>query len=62
MIVCLCEEVSDGTIRQAISEGCCSIEAIENACGACTCCGVCEMELTQILNESSQAGTEGYSA
>jgi len=62
MIVCLCEEVSDGTIRQAISEGCHSVEAIENACGACTCCGVCEKDLTRILDEATQDGMEVYSA
>ena len=62
MIVCLCEEVSDGTIRQAISEGCRSVEAIETACVACTCCGVCEKDLARILDETIQIGMEVYSA
>ena len=58
MIVCLCEGVSDGTIRQAISNGCQSVQAIENACGAGTCCRTCEKDLARILTETRTSKEE----
>ena len=56
MIVCLCKGISDCIVRQAISDGCQSLEAIETVCGAGLCCRACEEDLAQILAETKSRG------
>ncbi|HEY1058235.1 MAG TPA: (2Fe-2S)-binding protein [Limnobacter sp.] len=41
MIVCICANVSDRTIAQAVREGCQSVEDITMKTGACSGCGQC---------------------
>jgi nitrite reductase (NADH) large subunit len=49
-IVCNCNRVDEGTICQAIDEGCASLEAIGAATRAGTGCGSCKTELARLLS------------
>jgi len=39
MYVCLCTGVTDGQIREAIYEGCCSYREVRQATGVASQCG-----------------------
>jgi bacterioferritin-associated ferredoxin len=41
VIVCLCANVSDRAIANAVREGCRTVEAITMSTGACSGCGQC---------------------
>jgi bacterioferritin-associated ferredoxin len=67
MYVCLCEGVTDGQIRDAIYEGCCSYRDVRASLGLASQCGKCACLAKQVVREtlgevqSSQAAL-GYSA
>ncbi len=52
MILCICEGVSDRTVRTAIQEGCKTLPAIGQACGAGTDCRKCCNAIHQLLNQA----------
>ena len=56
MIVCLCEGVSEGTVRDLARQGASSLHEVRLACSAGACCGACRETLVQILR--SEKGTE----
>ncbi|MBD1550622.1 bacterioferritin-associated ferredoxin [Pseudomonas typographi] len=41
MYVCLCQGVTDGQIRDAIYDGCCSYREVRDATGVAKQCGKC---------------------
>ncbi len=41
MIVCICHNVSDKAIRQALDDGAASMHQIRTQLGVGTCCGKC---------------------
>ena len=43
MIVCICANVSDRTISEAVRSGCGSVDDIIMKTGACSGCGQCRM-------------------
>lgn len=49
MFVCLCNGVSEKTIRQVVREGASTIEQVGSCTGAGTCCGCCRSEVAAIL-------------
>ena len=49
MIVCLCMGSSESEIKECISQGASSIEMIEEACGAGSCCQSCHAEILSLL-------------
>ncbi|MEO5933035.1 MAG: (2Fe-2S)-binding protein [Duganella sp.] len=51
MIVCVCNNISDREIRQAVELGVASIEELRRDLGVSTCCGQCFDCAEQILNE-----------
>lgn len=51
MIVCLCEAVPLGQVREAIEGGANSLAQIERACGAGRDCGSCHEYLNRMLAE-----------
>jgi len=51
MITCLCEAVSDRTIRKAIADGHKTVKAVGHACRAGTCCGSCRVDIRSMLRE-----------
>lgn len=52
MYVCLCQGVTDGQIRDAIYEGCCSYRAVREATGVATQCGKCACVAKQVVRET----------
>lgn len=60
MIVCVCNNISDREVRQALEFGITSMDELRSALGVATCCGQCFSCAEQILNESlaSQAAAE----
>ncbi|MFC2971053.1 bacterioferritin-associated ferredoxin [Azotobacter bryophylli] len=52
MYVCLCQGVTDGQIREAIYEGCCSYRDVRQALGVGTQCGKCASQAKQVTRET----------
>lgn len=52
MYVCLCQGVTDGQIREAIYEGCCSYKEVRDATGVATQCGKCACVAKQVVRET----------
>ncbi len=58
MYVCLCRGVTDGHIREAISEGCCSYRDVRQATGVAGQCGKCACEAKNVVRkELAKLGT-----
>jgi bacterioferritin-associated ferredoxin len=55
MYVCLCEGVTDRTIRKAVRRGATSIDAVGAACGAGTGCGGCWEALAELIEHPERA-------
>jgi len=51
MIVCVCSNVSDGKIRQAITGGVTRMSELRDQLDVGTCCGKCNSCAKRILNE-----------
>ncbi|UVJ43046.1 bacterioferritin-associated ferredoxin [Pseudomonas sp. LS1212] len=52
MYVCLCVGVTDGHIREAIYEGCCSYREVRAATNVGTQCGKCACLAKQVVRET----------
>ena len=52
MYVCLCQGVTDGQIREAIYEGCCSYRDVRESLGVGTQCGKCACTAKQVVRET----------
>lgn len=52
MYVCLCQGVTDGQIREAIFEGCCSYRDIRQTLGVGTQCGKCACLAKEVVRET----------
>lgn len=52
MYVCLCTGVTDGKIRDAIYEGCCSYREVREATGVASQCGKCACLAKQVVRET----------
>lgn len=48
-MICTCLGIDEDAIKEAIANGADSIEAIEEATGAGSCCGACVSEISGIL-------------
>jgi bacterioferritin-associated ferredoxin len=59
MYVCVCNAVTDRTIREAAVRGVQSFEQLAHETGAGTCCGACRPLALQILKEP---GTPAFDA
>jgi bacterioferritin-associated ferredoxin len=51
MIVCVCNNISDREIRQAIDLGISTMDGLREALGVSTCCGNCLDYAVEVLNE-----------
>jgi bacterioferritin-associated ferredoxin len=51
MIVCVCNNISDREIRQAMELGSTTMEELRRDLGVATCCGQCFSCAEEILNE-----------
>jgi bacterioferritin-associated ferredoxin len=52
MYVCLCQGVTDGQIRDAIYQGCCSYRDIRETLGVASQCGKCACVAKQVVRET----------
>ncbi len=52
MYVCLCEGVTDGQIRRAVSEGHSSMRKLREHLGVASSCGRCALYAKQVLDET----------
>jgi bacterioferritin-associated ferredoxin len=52
MYVCLCQGVTDGQIRDAIYEGCCSYRDVRETLGVATQCGKCACLAKQVVRDT----------
>jgi len=51
MIVCVCNNISDREIRQAMDLGITSMEELRRDLGLSTCCGQCATYAEEVMNE-----------
>jgi bacterioferritin-associated ferredoxin len=51
MIVCVCNNVSDGKIRQAVENGVTSMSQLRNELEVGMCCGKCHACAKRVLRE-----------
>ena len=51
MIVCVCNNISDREIRQAIDLGISSMDELRETLGIATCCGNCLSYAVEVLDE-----------
>jgi len=58
MIVCVCNNISDREIRQAVELGLTSMEELRRDLGVSTCCGQCFACAEEILKEHLAATAE----
>jgi bacterioferritin-associated ferredoxin len=49
MIVCICRNVCEGTIRRAIGAGATTVGAVGAHCGAGTDCGSCRRDVALLI-------------
>jgi bacterioferritin-associated ferredoxin len=49
MIVCVCNNISDREIRQAVDLGLSSIDELRSDLGVATCCGKCATYAEEVL-------------
>ncbi|MGE4406024.1 bacterioferritin-associated ferredoxin [Pseudomonas sp.] len=52
MYVCLCQGVTDGQLREAIYEGCCSYREVREATGVASQCGKCACVAKQVVRQT----------
>lgn len=52
MYVCLCEGITDGQIREAIYEGCCSYRDVWATLGVASQCGKCACLAKEVVRET----------
>jgi bacterioferritin-associated ferredoxin len=52
MYVCLCQGVTDGQIREAIMEGCCSYREVRETLNVASKCGKCACLAKQVVRET----------
>ncbi|MGZ8290588.1 MAG: (2Fe-2S)-binding protein [Telluria sp.] len=58
MIVCVCNNISDREIRQAVDLGLSSMAELREDLGVGTCCGKCVSCARQVLSEHIESKTQ----
>jgi bacterioferritin-associated ferredoxin len=56
MIVCVCNNISDREIRQAVDLGLSSMDDLRRDLGVATCCGKCASYAEQVLHTHLERG------
>ncbi|MBM4243564.1 MAG: (2Fe-2S)-binding protein [Deltaproteobacteria bacterium] len=56
MVVCLCQGVSDRSVRASIEAGARTRQQVTNACGAGDGCGTCHRTIKSLIAECRGAG------
>lgn len=61
MIVCVCHNVSDRKIRQAVNEGASSLLDLRKQLSVGTCCGKCHSCAKGVLREALETSSQSVS-
>jgi bacterioferritin-associated ferredoxin len=56
MIICICHNVSETKIRDAVDRGQTTMPALRESLGVGTCCGKCHSCAKQVLRECLEEG------
>lgn len=59
MILCLCQGISDRTVRLAVMNGASSVDAVAARCGAGTDCGSCRHAIADLVEDARMDATAG---
>ncbi|HMH51333.1 MAG TPA: (2Fe-2S)-binding protein [Candidatus Acidoferrum sp.] len=54
MILCLCQGISDHSVRATIRGGACTLDEVVAACRAGADCGACQEAVLDLLAEASR--------
>jgi bacterioferritin-associated ferredoxin len=57
MIICVCHNVSERKIRQAVDQGVSTMPELRDKLGVGTCCGKCHSCAKTVLREYLEEGT-----
>lgn len=60
MYVCICQGVTDKTIRKAVQQGVCSLPQLQMNTGCATHCGRCSEHAEQILDEELGKASQSF--
>ncbi|RVU32436.1 bacterioferritin-associated ferredoxin [Neptunomonas marina] len=60
MFVCICNGITDGDIRQALSEGATSVRDLHRELGVGNCCGKCTRTARDVLREHQSLSESAY--
>jgi bacterioferritin-associated ferredoxin len=60
MYVCICKAVSDHDIRRAVADGARCFEDVQARTGCATCCGCCEDEARQLVQDTVASETRDH--
>lgn len=52
MIVCVCHNLNEKAVREAIERGCRSVAALARTTGAGSSCGQCVCDLRELVSEA----------
>jgi bacterioferritin-associated ferredoxin len=55
MYVCLCNGITEGQIREAVSDGAHSLRELSQCLGVASCCGKCADCVQQVVHEALSA-------
>ena len=51
MFVCICKQVTDGQIKEAVTNGACSFKDVQSELGVATQCGECKNHARQCMRD-----------
>jgi bacterioferritin-associated ferredoxin len=57
MFVCICNGITERQIRDAVSDGACSLDELGARLGVASGCGTCQEFARQVLHETLQQST-----
>ncbi|MBS0309410.1 MAG: (2Fe-2S)-binding protein [Proteobacteria bacterium] len=61
MIVCVCNNVSDRKIRQAVADGVTTMSELRTELGVAACCGKCHSCAKQVLRDALEESAQTQS-
>jgi bacterioferritin-associated ferredoxin len=59
MFVCVCNGITERQIREAVSDGACSLDELGARLGVASGCGTCVDFARQVLHETLQSSAAG---
>jgi bacterioferritin-associated ferredoxin len=58
MYICICKQVTDHQIKEAVSNGACSFQEVQSQLGVATECGECKCHARKCMRKSTSCQTE----